>query len=477
MTRFLALLLAVAPWLPGCPDGSGLVTTGDDDAADDDAADDDAADDDAADDDSGGGPFGDIAVSLHDEFESLIVVAWDQPEDANVAVEFAFDGQDWDHSPSRPVFAGPAERLVIGVPYATDAVVRLVQDPGGDELVSEAIAITTGDPPAGMPRPKVLSSDPAGWDESMRHVFAAVDDGAWDFGRFYVQIVDRQGRVLWCYATPPQYVSLYPRPAVDGSTLLIDHNTFWTQWDSGAGSEVLRMRLDGTVVEILDTPGLHHPFTELPDGSLVWGAVTYGSNETLEKLTPDGQQSTIFDCQEFHDAIGANQSCVSNTVSWDPATDHFLFSLWTTESVIEIDHASGEAVRWFGQLPGSYAFDPPESQFWWQHGAQLTADGHLLLSTHRTSYGTETVVREYAIDDDAETLHEVWNFGVDDGVYGDQMGEVHRLPGGNTLHNYGTLPRLREATPDGTVVWDLIWDDAGNVGRSTPMGALDPLVP
>jgi hypothetical protein len=79
------------------------------------------------------------------------------------------------------------------------------------------------------------------------------------------------------------------------------------------------------------------------------------------------------------------------------------------------------------------------------------------------------VVREYAVDEATQTLQEVWSFGTGQGVYGDTLGEAWRLPAGNTLHNYGSEPRVREITPDGVVVWDIVWPDYPHIGRSTPL--------
>ena len=57
------------------------------------------------------------------------------------------------------------------------------------------------------------------------------------------------------------------------------------------------------------------------------------------------------------------------------------------------------------------------------------------------------------------------------------MGEVHRLPGGNTLHNYGEESRLREVTPDGAIVWEVWWEGDEHIGRSTPFADLYDLAP
>ena len=149
--------------------------------------------------------------------------------------------------------------------------------------------------------------------------------------------------------------------------------------------------------------------------------------------------------------------------------------------MVAIDHASGDELYRWGQ-DGFWSFDPPESLFDWQHGVTYTPDGNLLLSTHASTTSEEGVVREYVIDDEARALVEVWSFGVGDGINAYYLGEAHRLPGGNTLHNYGSTARIREATHEGEVVWDVEWvDERGNlcnlIGRSNPIEDLYALAP
>ena len=86
-------------------------------------------------------------------------------------------------------------------------------------------------------------------------------------------------------------------------------------------------------------------------------------------------------------------------------------------------------------------------------------------------------MREYELDHDAQTLRQLWSFGQGQGIYGDELGEAWRLPGGNTLHNTGTAQRLREITPDGEVVWDVSWTRGSFVGRSEPIEDLYALLP
>ena len=417
----------------------------------------------------------DIGWEVHEDIESMIRVTWEQLADATAYVEFTVDEDVWMASPARQVPAGAAEELLLGVPYDTDVTFRVVNDFGDGPLATDEATAHTGLVDEDLVLPTLLTSAASGWDPSLRYVLV----GSSDY-RGWTTIVDRQARVVWARQTPGLNATLYSRPSYDGGDLLIDHNSYWAIFDDGAASQVIRMKIDGTELAVYDTPGLHHPFTELADGSIVWGAAD-GTTETLEKLTPDGVQEQIWACDTFHDEVGVDQYCQSNTVFWNEPDDTFLFSLYSDETIVEIDHTTGETLRYFGHLPDAWAFDPEDSAFHWQHGGHYTLAGTLITSSHADGSSDECVVREYELDEDSETLVELWSFGVGLGVEAATMGEVHRLPGGNTLHNYGDGGRLREVQPDGTVVWDISWDTGTStvyhLGRTTPLQDLYAFAP
>jgi hypothetical protein len=462
MNRSLSLLLAVC--LTGC--------TPDDD--DDDVKVDDTSE--PSHDDSGdsgdtaleGDAIQELSWQVHDEIGSLIVVSWEQLTAATVHLEFQVD-DDWLASPSRELDTGPQQELLLGVPYDHDVSFRVVVDLAGDAWTSDEQLAHTGEHPQLGLAPSMLISDASGWEPTLDYVLLTVVNS-----RGWTVIVDRQGRLVWASQTPPQRTSLYSRPSFDGTDILVDHNSFWQIFDGGAASQVQRMKIDGSVVDTYDTPGLHHPFLELGDGSLVWSAAR-GNTETVEKLTPAGDSETLWSCREFLDELDIQSYCGSNTLSWNQTDDTILISLYSQETIVEFDHATGETLRYFGHAPGAWQFDPPESAFYWQHGGHFTEAGTLITSSHVSDSSDECVVREYSLDASNEVLQEVWSFGVGLGVESESMGEVHRLPSGNTLHNYGAGARLREVTPDGTVVWDLEWQT--EIGRSTPLENLYALAP
>ena len=82
-----------------------------------------------------------------------------------------------------------------------------------------------------------------------------------------------------------------------------------------------------------------------------------------------------------------------------------------------------------------------------QHDANLTADGTLLLVSHEPD---ATVAREYALT--ADGLSEVWSLS---GPLSGFLGQARRLSGGNTMVNFGGKGLIREVTPSGQTVWQL----------------------
>ena len=421
-----------------------------------------------------------VAVSLHETIESIVLVDWTQDIPGETTIEFSADGETWLQTPTEHRVTGMHDELLLGIPYDSEAQLRFVVDSVEGELItSETFSITTGPQPAGVPTLELLAMDAAALDPDVHYVLGSIDElsdlgvavATWTF------VFDRLGRIVWAWETPFQRATIHARVARTGTDFLIDYQSFYALFDGGEASQIARLKIDGTQVALYDTPGLHHPFTDTPDGGLIWGAHNGGWN-TLRRLGPDGVTEDIWSCAAFYEDIKhEDHSCSSNTVTWDDASGHLLFSLYSSDSVVEIDPSTGESLRWFGHIPEAWSFDPADSAFWWQHGVHYTAAGTMLVSARESMWGNETVVREYELDEENQALVQVWTFGDGEGVYGPEMGEAHRLDNGNTLHNYGSGARVREITPGGEVVWDLTFGSGTYLGRTTPIDDLYVFAP
>ena len=119
---------------------------------------------------------------------------------------------------------------------------------------------------------------------------------------------------------------------------------------------------------------------------------------------------------------------------------------------------------WAGDVRNGYEFDPANSEFEWQHGVSYTESGTLLVSTEAiNNSGYTTMVREYTVDHDNETLTEVWSFDPD--IYASTNGDAWRLDNGNTLHVIGSAGHVVEANADSEIIWHLNFGDDHLMGR------------
>lgn len=404
----------------------------------------------------------DLSWRLHDEYESLVHVSWTQDQATTVHVKYSVDDGEWLSSPSWELDAGTHEKLIVGIPYGMEAQWRVVTE-GGAPTSGEPI--TTGDIPDGLPQGTVEVAQDSGWYADGLYLLSSINQqsGGWISGTYWTFIIDRQARPVWAQKAPQSHWTLFAQVSVTGDYFLWDEATYWSNWDQGRGSSVHKAYLDREIEEIT-TPGLHHAFVQLPNENLVWGSQNHGGGEALvEKANGAGDNddgTVLWTCEQDWPGSG---HCESNGLHYSAERDAFLYSFYTNNSVVEVDHSDGRSMWWAGEVRNGYDFEPADSQFSWQHGITYNADGHLMVSTHNSTGGMTTLVREYEVDHDARTLNQVWHY--DANVFASTNGDAWRLPNGNTLHLLGSAGELKEVTEDGTVVWHVDWHAEKLLGR------------
>ena len=340
-----------------------------------------------------------VAAEIHDEIESIIRVSWTQTTDVDVLVRYSFDDGIWEESPVTGGAVGDHQMLLLGIPYDSNVTYQVVWEEDGEWTETTSQSIQNGALPSTIPEVVDIVSDETQLDPDSKYFFTSMN--ADNNGNAYVVfIIDRQGRVVWAMDLPQFRLSLHPRVSHDGTELLIDFNSFWYLYDGGAQSQIQRIKIDGTEVGLYDTPGLHHPFTETPDGHLVYASShAYRTGrwnyESLVSLSPDGDTEEIFNCQDYFESIGETRECGSNTIFWDENRGVFLYSLYSVDTVLEIDPDSGEVLNSYGNLDDSWRFDPEDSVFYWQHGPTILDDGNLMVSCHPTGNSSVLQIREY----------------------------------------------------------------------------------
>ena len=290
----------IVPWLlfPGCGDSKDTTAA-------------DSAETDTSDSAVVTGEVSAVEWRLNPDIASVVHVSWEQSAAADVYLEFAIAGEEWASSPVERRDAGAQEELVLGVPFDADFTFRVVADFGSGPVSSGDIAARTGPLPETLPLPDLHTTVPEAWDPANRWLLFSVSasDEGFDSSGTWKVILDRQARVVWAHLTPDAHRTLFMQTSQDRSAILWDENTFWTDFDEGAGSEVHRSRIDGTLVETVPTAGQHHTFIELPDGTIAWGAIDEARDVVKERALRStiGEQVHYFCSEDCRDKYRAAQ--------------------------------------------------------------------------------------------------------------------------------------------------------------------------
>ena len=405
----------------------------------------------------------DVNIAVHPDVATILVVTWQQLTAAETTwLEFTFEDGNVMRSRPKPALVGAHRDVVLGVPGETDVTVRIVNALGGVEYETTDHHGTTGALPSGMPVPQVLAYDST-LASPDRWMFGAVENSlisgsgsvpGYYRSVFWTYIMDRKGRIVWYYSDPTSSaISSFQRVARDGEYIWLEKTGHHTE----SQDTVLKMTLDREYYEEVSLE-----FTDCidvtDDGSLLFDQENPG---ILKELTRDGQTRDIFDCSE-HFASGFD--CYTNTVNWSPADDTVLLSYPRETTVVQVSRQTGEVVGQYGTAPGSYAFEPSTWTLEFQHFANISKDGTLMVSTHLPGNDdtTEAVANQHAfaeftIDRTNRRLVEKWVYteGPEWAMY---KGMAIRLPNGNTLGNYGTGGFIREITPDKRTAFHVKFD-------------------
>jgi hypothetical protein len=433
---------------------------------------------------SGCAPF-ELDVYLHESVNMLIQVDWTTDESATTWVEY---GLTKDYGMVTPASEPGTEHLhsLLGMPPLSEVYYRAVAEVDGKER-SVRGSIGTGGVPADLPDFLITVDEPEKQSDD-RYILGTSFGGAAPC----VWVIDRQGNWLWYKRVEPEKnpIELNFERGTNNilyNSFLIDHG----QDDSN----VTRVSIDRSVDEDIDTPYGHHAFTELPDGSIAYLGIDVrdhdvdgdGTDESvvgdvINIVPPDGSAPTTFwttwDWREpaFHDRWDSGfypqggDWTHANSLHYYDETDTYLLSIRNFDVILEIDATSGEVLREFGGEDG-YAFTEGSRVFNYQHDVSWTADGTLLLISTDEEI-SETTAVEYAVDDDAQTIDEIWSHGDGEGHNVLVQGTARDLANGNRMINFGSVGLIREVTLDNEIVWEMSAFAGYAFGNTVPFSDL-----
>jgi len=259
---------------------------------------------------------------------------------------------------------------------------------------------------------------------------------------------------------------------VTGARLSYDATHMWinsANVPSGM-ARVHRVTLDGMTDEDLSSQftGLNHQLTVLPDETVAYYA--YGANgcDDIKERSPAGTVKTIANARTAHGGTGA---CHVNTVQYSAADDTLIFSDLDNQDLTKVTRAG--VTVWV--LNGTGNVFTGASWRGGQHGLHILGVDHLLLFNNNSRIvagGTMSIggtgdgssAIEVMLDVTAKTATQLWAYKASPAVQNDVMGDVQRLPNGNTIVGFSTKGTLHEITAAGAVVQRWSWPAGASFG-------------
>ena len=139
------------------------------------------------------------------------------------------------------------------------------------------------------------------------------------------------------------------------------------------------------------------------------------------------------------------------------------------DQVNKININTGEFIWRLGGEKNEFTFIDDPYKFNYQHDCRRLANGDITLYDDGNFHvPARSFAKEYRLDEINKTATLVWSYSHPDvnGVkaFYPAMGNVQRLPNGNTFIGWGqrsnlTLPSMTEVDPDGNIVWELTLSD------------------
>lgn len=342
--------------------------------------------------------------------------------------------------------------LLLGMKESREYHYQIVVGSGATECSSGDLTITTGALPNILPSLDVTNIQP----EALAGGFVMT-------GQYQAQggqnspayVLDKDGDFVWALAVGNYVTGV--RMSYDGKYMWINGTDNTT---SGL-AQIHRVTMDGLVEEDLseDFGFQDHQITILPDESVIF----YGHNGAcpdIKRRFADGTIETIVNAQDAH---GSEGMCHVNHVEYSPDDQSIIFSddLHNNYTKVTLD---GEVVWVLGGDTNQFTGDGASWER--EHGLDVLSPTRVLYFNNGPMGNNPTGARAIELDLDlnAMTATRVWTYAAVPPINNDVLGDVQRLPNGNTVIGYSAQGVIHEVNAEGVLLQEITWPIGGAFG-------------
>ena len=226
-------------------------------------------------------------------------------------------------------------------------------------------------------------------------------------------------------------------------------------------ARVHRVTMDGLMDEIYSSQltGLSHQLTILPDETVAYYA--YGANgcDDIKERSAAGTVRTIVNART---ALKTTGNCHVNNIQYSQPDDTLLFSDLDHNQVAKVKRSDGSTVWILDE--STRTFTNGDTWVGGEHGLHQLDLTHLLIFNNNSVTGGSSMAIEMRLDTATNTATRIWSYTASPGIANMIMGDVQRLPNGNTVVGYSTRGALHEVTASGTRLQAWTWPSGSQFG-------------
>jgi len=407
------------------------------------------------DDDSAAVPVLEVEVEVSESVGTTVTLSWGADVDDGALLRYGV-GEALDQLYDD---GGLVDRRAVlwGLLPSTDYGFSVEATVDGMEVAATG-SFRTGAPPSGLPdiTVEVLDEELAPDRLFLTSLLSAP---------LAIVALDPEGRYRWWHFDERGETAIGRATiAPDGSGVVYNaFPTYGSEPDTPI-HEFVQVSFDGARVATTHTPGSHHDFARLEDGTLGYLAEDVRSvdgehivGDRIMELQPDG---TVLQVWTAWDDIPYDPGEVPPGTDWThcgalryEATEQAYYASSRNLSAIwKIERLGGDLVWTLGGPRSDYELQGPGALPTQQHSVE-PVDGGVLVFDNGSPTAMRSRAVEYALDGSEAT--EVWTHSADPAIYGFAMGDVHRLDSGITSVTWSTAGQIDAVSTDEEVVWRL----------------------
>jgi hypothetical protein len=240
-------------------------------------------------------------------------------------------------------------------------------------------------------------------------------------------ILDGDGEIVWWGRGGPSGGIARARMSADGKNM-------WMTTASNSGSAIQRLTMDTLEAQTYTGSVGSHDLTPVTGATMAF--LEYGESDcdSIYEIDPSGTKREVFESQ----GVVATSGCHGNALRYSAKEDVYTFSD-VRQDVFVVSRA--------GQVQWRLSERVTNGAAGWggvQHGHHLLDDSIVVFAN--SGGGTSmSAMYEYSLT--GQQLRRVVT-----GDYTQNLGDVQRLPGGNTLVTFSNASVIKEIDPQGNVV-------------------------